>query len=117
MSPVRLNDNQWHTITIERNKRRAILNIDSKHKLNGSFDEVNYVGYGNLLSDGYLRFGGFRKLPSGFSQSFYQGFQGCISEFKVDDRYINLIRNNLNYEIIPARCSESVNQKYKKNGI
>ncbi len=134
ITPFKMNDNKWHTVIIERNKRKAILNIDFKLKLNGSFDEINYVGFGNLVSDGYIRLGkfqndfwrkksfsfyfenfllgGYRKLPFGFSQPFYQGFQGCISEFKVDDRIIDLMRNNLNPDVFPIRCSESPN-KYK----
>ena len=57
ITPFKMNDNKWHTVIIERNKRKAILNIDFKIKLNGSFDEINYVGFGNLISDGYIRLG------------------------------------------------------------
>ena len=62
-----------------------------------------------IYSNRNLLLGGYRKLPFGFSKPFYQGFQGCISEFKVDDRIIDLMRNNLNPDIIPVRCSESLN--------
>ena len=73
-------------------------------KLNEKFDQVNYVGYGDLITDGYLRLGGYRKLPFGFSQNFYVGFQGCIQEFKIDERVIDLVKNNLNKAFYPNTC-------------
>lgn len=115
VSPVKLNDNKWHTITIDRNKRRTLLNIDFKYRLNGTFDEINYVGFGNLLSDGYLRVGGWRRLPSGFNLPFYQGFQGCLNELKVDERLIDLVRHNINTDLIPVKCSDSYSFKKARN--
>lgn len=75
--------------------------------MNATFDEVNYVGYGNLATDGYLRVGGYRKLPFGMTQNLYNGFQGCIAEFKIDERLIDLITNNLNTKYYPNLCTFS----------
>ena len=83
------------------------MNIDNEQRLNGTFDEVNYVGFGSLITDGFIRLGGYRRLPFGMTQSLYQGFQGCISEFKVDDRLIDLVQNNLNKNFNPAICRNS----------
>lgn len=116
-SPTRLNDNKWHSIVIERNKRKATLTIDGSVKLNATFDEINYVGFGNLATDGYLRIGGYRKLPFGMAQSLHQGFQGCMFEFKIDDRLIDLIKHNLNTNYYPSLCSAmngTNEQKIKK---
>ena len=90
--------------------------IDQQIKLNGTFDEVNYVGFGNLVTDGYLRLGGYRKLPFGLTQILYQGFQGCILEFKVDDRIIDLIKNNLNTDYFPSSCPQVTYNNRKKMG-
>ena len=53
------------------------------------------------------------------SQSLHQGFQGCIFEFKIDDRLIDLVKNNLNTNYYPSLCwSTNANanneQKIKK---
>ena len=80
------------------------MNIDDNQRLNGSFDETNYVGYGNLVTDGYIRLGGFRRMPVGMNKNLYMGFQGCVSEFKVDDRSIDLVLNNLNTKYYPQSC-------------
>ncbi len=88
-----------------RTKRKALLNIDQAVKLNETFNQVNYVGYGDLITNGYLRIGGYRKLPFGFNQHFYHGFQGCIKETKIDDRIIDLVKNNINKLFHPNSCN------------
>ncbi|CAF0717274.1 unnamed protein product [Brachionus calyciflorus] len=114
-SKTKLNDNNWHLVLIERNRRKAILNIDNNVKLNATFDEINYVGYGNLATDGYVRLGGYRKLPIGMPQNLNIGFQGCIKNFKMDDRPIDLIENNLNSKFNPNLCSTQIFSSPKNN--
>lgn len=89
----------------KRNRRKATLAIDNIVKHNATFDEINYVGFGNLGTDGYVRLGGYRKLPFGMAQGFYHGFNGCIAEFKLDDRSIDLIAYNLNPKYYPSVCA------------
>lgn len=108
-SSERVNDNQWHTLSVERNRRKATLTIDHSAKYNATFDEINYVGFGNLATDGYVRLGGYRKLPFGMRPAFYHGFKGCIGEFKLDDRLIDLAANNLNLRYYPSVCDLSSN--------
>jgi cadherin EGF LAG seven-pass G-type receptor 1 len=107
-SKAKLNDNKWHTITVERNKRKATLLVDAEQRINVTFDvyNTNDIDFGDLLTDGLIHVGGYRKLSKGFSQSFYHGFQGCITELKIDDREIDLIKNNLNNKILPTKCSD-----------
>jgi hypothetical protein len=88
----------------KRTKRKASLSIDSDIRLNSTFDETNYVGFGNLAVDGYIRIGGYRKLPHGMLNSYYQGFQGCIAKFKIDDRLVDIVANNLNTKNYPSFC-------------
>lgn len=72
--------------------------------LNSTFDETNYVGYGNLITDGYIRLGGYRKIPSKMAQILKIGFQGCIKELKIDNKSINLAEDNLNLNFFPSFC-------------
>lgn len=104
-SKERLNDNKWHLVSVERNKRKAILTIDNKSKYLATFDKINYIGYGNLATDGYIRVGGYRRLPFGLNLKFYAGFNGCIADFKLDDRLIDLVTYNLNNRYFPSVCS------------
>jgi hypothetical protein len=79
--------------------------IGSDIKLNATFDDTNYVGYGSLKVDGYIRLGGYRKLPNGMLNAYYHGFQGCIAKFKIDDRLIDVVANNLNKRYYPSFCA------------
>ncbi len=90
-----------------RTKRKTNLQIDKIVQTDEVFSIVNFVGKGDLLSDGYLRVGGYRRLPFGFSQDFYYGFQGCIQGMKIDDRPVDLVRYNLNSNFRPSYCSEN----------
>jgi hypothetical protein len=99
-----LNDNKWHKVKIERTKKKATLYIDDSIHLSDTFDDTNYVGLGKLQTDGYLRLGGYRNLPKGLHRSLYQGFSGCIKGFKVDNRFIDLIKYNLNKPFYPNEC-------------
>jgi hypothetical protein len=113
-SPNKLNDNKWHMVTIERTKRRAELIIDSNIKLQAFFDETYYIGFGSLNVDGYVRVGGYRKLPTGLPWSYYHGFQGCIAKFKIEDRLVDIVENNLNKRYFPNMCS-SEKKDYQRN--
>lgn len=100
----RFDDNKWHILTIERNRRKVELVIDNIIKYNASFDETNYVGFGDLVTDGYIRVGGYRRLPFGINHLFHHGFNGCIAKLKLDDRLVNLIDFNLNQKYYPTFC-------------
>ncbi|RNA43441.1 agrin [Brachionus plicatilis] len=80
--------------------------FQSKKKISKNFwSSVNYIGYGNLVTDGFIRLGGYRKIPSRLRKFLKIGFRGCIKEFKVDNKLINLIENNLNENFYPNLCS------------
>lgn len=81
------------------------MSINNKFILNKTFDEINYIGYGSLITDGYVRLGGYRKLPFELSKILKVGFQGCIKDFKIDGDTINLIEKNLNSNFYPNFCS------------
>lgn len=64
--------------------------------MNATFDEINYVGYGYLTTDGYVRLGGYRKIPIGKKSSLSQGFRGCVARFEIEDRPVDIVQSNLN---------------------
>ncbi|KAG8193217.1 hypothetical protein JTE90_005564 [Oedothorax gibbosus] len=92
-STVKVNDNNWHTITIKRNKRLAHLIVDSTHPVTST----SQPGATELNTDGVLWIGGSSTVPSGFPETYYKGFIGCISSVTFDDESLNLSDGYFNY--------------------
>lgn len=78
-TPFDLNDNEWHTVQIERNRKEARMNIDS-------------ISAGNpedLLA--YRPFMFTSNLTIGASVNYRDGFVGCIRGLQVNGKIVDLV--------------------------
>ncbi len=95
-----LNDNEWHTVQIERNRKEARLSIDSLSAANPE-DQQSFRPF---------RF--TSNLTIGASVNYRDGFVGCIRGLQVNGRIIDLvaIANRGLYGILPGcigKCSSN----------
>lgn len=61
-------------------------------------------GSSQLDTDGTLWVGGKASMPLGFPQEYYDGFQGCIEEIKVNGQQLHLVDHRNGHGTI-AFCS------------
>ncbi len=79
-TPFDLNDNEWHTVRIERNRKEARLNIDS-------------ISAGNPEDlSAYRPFMFTSNLTVGGSISYNDGFVGCFRGLTINGKIIDLVR-------------------------
>jgi contactin associated protein-like 2 len=79
-TPFDLNDNEWHTVQIERNRKEARLNIDS---ISAGNPEDLYA---------YRPFIFTSNLTVGAAVSYTDGFVGCMRGLTINGRSIDLVR-------------------------
>jgi contactin associated protein-like 2 len=79
-TPFDLNDNEWHTVRIERNRKEARLNVDSISEGN---PEDLYA---------YRPFIFTSNLTIGASVNYRDGFVGCMRGLQVNGERIDLVR-------------------------
>ncbi len=79
-TPFDLNDNEWHTVRIERNRKEARLNIDS---ISAGNPEDLYA---------YRPFMFTSNLTVGGSISYNDGFVGCFRGLTINGRAVDLVR-------------------------
>lgn len=85
-SSVRVDDGHWHTATVHRKRRLGVLQVDNQVAVTGTSE----MGATELNTDGILWVGGHVTLPTGLPKSYYQGFVGCIRDFKTDSEVVSL---------------------------
>ncbi|PVD37045.1 hypothetical protein C0Q70_04038 [Pomacea canaliculata] len=99
-STVDVADGQWHTATATRDLRDGMLKVDMEPEVRLSSAE----GSSQLDTDGTLWVGGKASMPLGFPQEYYDGFQGCIEEIKVNGQQLHLVDHRNGHGTI-AFCS------------
>ncbi|KAG6440429.1 hypothetical protein O3G_MSEX001336 [Manduca sexta] len=85
-SKVRVNDGRWHTATIRRRKRLAMLQVDDKPPVRGYSQSLLVPSKSNPK----LWIGGSPSLPLGLPSSLYTGLRGCVASVKANGRHIDL---------------------------
>ncbi|XP_048489511.1 agrin isoform X2 [Plutella xylostella] len=85
-SKTRVDDGLWHTATVRRRKRLAMLQID---------DTAPVRGYSQSLlvpskSNPKLWIGGSPSLPLGLPAPLYTGLRGCVASVKASGRHVDL---------------------------
>lgn len=75
-----LNDNEWHTVHIERNRKQAVLRVDQQALK--TLDEPTDQGFKSLILDS--------KLVVGASVDYRDGFVGCIRALMVNGLVMDL---------------------------
>ena len=83
---TRVDDGRWHTVSIERNKRHAVLQVDSHRPVTG----VSEAGAFTLNTDGIVWIGGRHSLPAGLPPDYEQGFVGCLKDLSLNGDDISL---------------------------
>jgi contactin associated protein-like 2 len=78
-TPFDLNDNEWHTVQIERNRKEARMNVDS---ISAGNPEDLYA---------YRPFLFTSNLTIGASVNYRDGFVGCIRGLQVNGKIIDLV--------------------------
>ena len=102
-SNVRVDDGKWHWINIERNKRHSVLQVDSQRPVTG----VSEAGANDLNTDGLIWVGGYSStLPSGLPNDYYNGFIGCLKDFKMDSESVSLTAHAVTSSSIRRYCHE-----------
>ena len=79
-TPFDLNDNEWHTVQIERNRKEARMNVDS---ISAGNPEDLYA---------YRPFLFTSNLTIGASVNYRDGFVGCMRGLQVNGKIIDLVR-------------------------
>ncbi|XP_049877117.1 agrin-like [Pectinophora gossypiella] len=85
-SKVRVDDGLWHTATVRRRKRLAMLQVDDTQPVRG-YSQSPLVP---SKSNPKLWIGGSPSLPLGLPASFYTGLRGCVASVKASGRHIQL---------------------------
>ncbi|XP_067139294.1 agrin-like isoform X3 [Centruroides vittatus] len=85
-NPIKVNDDKWHVVVVDRNKRQGALQVDNSEPVIGTSD----VGATELNADGILWIGGVPDLPSGLPTPYYKNFVGCIHSVIVDGEGLRL---------------------------
>jgi contactin associated protein-like 2 len=78
-TPFDLNDNEWHTVQIERNRKEARMNVDSISEGN---PEDLYA---------YRPFIFTSNLTIGASVNYRNGFVGCLRGLQVNGKIVDLV--------------------------
>ncbi|XP_053214035.1 agrin-like isoform X2 [Panonychus citri] len=84
-SEFKVTDGRWHHVTIIRNKRLGILQVDSQSPLSHHSSE----GAIELNTNGILWFGSPPSLPIGLPLQYYSGFNGCIQSIIINGQSVS----------------------------
>ncbi|CAK1540067.1 unnamed protein product [Leptosia nina] len=82
----RVNDGMWHTATIRRRKRLAMLQVDDSPPVRGYSQSLLVPSKSNPK----LWIGGSPSLPLGLPPSLYTGLRGCIASVKANGRHLDI---------------------------
>ncbi|CAH2050484.1 unnamed protein product, partial [Iphiclides podalirius] len=85
-SRLRVDDGLWHTATVRRRKRLAMLQVDDAPPVRGYSQSLLVPSKANPK----LWIGGSPSLPLGLPAAMYTGLRGCVSSVKSSGRYLNL---------------------------
>ncbi|VBB29084.1 unnamed protein product [Acanthocheilonema viteae] len=80
-----VNDNLWHSIALLREKRKALLTVDS--------EKITYIlpsGTTELITDGIIWIGGKKKVPRSFPVK--TPYKGCLRNLRISSQLINIRR-------------------------
>lgn len=99
---TRIDDGRWHTVSIERNKRHAVLQVDTHRPVTG----VSETGAYTLNTDGIVWIGGYKSLPQGLPADYEQGFVGCLRDFSLNGDVISLTANALTSSTVLRFCHD-----------
>ncbi|XP_064610786.1 agrin-like isoform X2 [Liolophura sinensis] len=88
-SDVSVNNNKWHTVTIQREKRVGTLTVDDENPISG----ISLEGASQLDTDGVLWIGGRADLPQGLPKEYGDGFRGCIKDIVIDNQSLHLVND------------------------
>ncbi|CAF1580458.1 unnamed protein product, partial [Didymodactylos carnosus] len=92
-SQYRIDDGQWHRVEIKRIFRYSTLKIDNTNIMEKIARNIKKSSNLTFNSDGHLNVGGFRRLCVRYSKQYCQPFQGCIQNFRIDKRHLDLIED------------------------
>ncbi|XP_035453783.2 agrin isoform X2 [Spodoptera frugiperda] len=85
-SKARVDDGRWHTATVRRRKRLAMLQVDDKPPVRGYSQSLLVPSKANPK----LWIGGSPSLPLGLPAALYTGLRGCVASVKANGRHIDL---------------------------
>ncbi|XP_022821461.1 agrin-like isoform X2 [Spodoptera litura] len=85
-SKARVDDGRWHTATVRRRKRLAMLQVDDKPAVRGYSQSLLVPSKANPK----LWIGGSPSLPLGLPAALYTGLRGCVASVKANGRHIDL---------------------------
>nr|XP_037866862.1 agrin isoform X2 [Bombyx mori] len=85
-SKKRVDDGRWHTATIRRRKRLAMLQVDDLPPVRGYSQSLLVPSKSNPK----LWIGGSPTLPLGLPAALYSGLRGCVASVKGNGRHIDL---------------------------
>nr|XP_032526977.1 agrin-like isoform X4 [Danaus plexippus plexippus] len=85
-SKERVDDGRWHTATVRRRKRLAMLQVDDTPPVRGYSQSLLVPSKANPK----LWIGGSPSLPLGLPGDLYSGFRGCIASVKSNGRHIDI---------------------------
>ncbi|XP_063395298.1 agrin-like isoform X4 [Cydia fagiglandana] len=85
-SKNRVDDDMWHTATVRRRKRLAMLQLDDTAPIRGYSQSLLVPSKSNPK----LWIGGSPSLPLGLPAALYTGFRGCVASVKANGRRIDI---------------------------
>ncbi|XP_060806535.1 agrin-like [Amyelois transitella] len=85
-SKVRVDDGMWHTATVRRRKRLAMLQVDNRPPVRGYSQSMLVPSKSNPK----LWIGGSPTLPLGLPPALYTGLHGCVASVKANGRHLDL---------------------------
>lgn len=85
-SKLRVDDGRWHTATVRRRKRLAMLQVDNLPPVRGYSQSLLVPSKSNPK----LWIGGSPSLPLGLPSALYTGLRGCVASIKASGRHIDL---------------------------
>ncbi|PZC78437.1 hypothetical protein B5X24_HaOG202181 [Helicoverpa armigera] len=85
-SKARVDDGRWHTATVRRRKRLAMLQVDDTPPVRGYSQSLLVPSKANPK----LWIGGSPSLPLGLPAALYTGLRGCVASVKANGRHIDL---------------------------
>ncbi|XP_026732130.1 agrin-like [Trichoplusia ni] len=85
-SKARVDDGRWHTATVRRRKRLAMLQVDDTPPVRGYSQSLLVPSKSNPK----LWIGGSPSLPLGLPAALYTGLRGCVASIKANGRHIDL---------------------------
>nr|XP_018901101.1 PREDICTED: agrin-like isoform X3 [Bemisia tabaci] len=87
-SNVYVSDGVWHSITVQRRKKMALLRIDNEPPVR---IQAN-VGAVVLSNNSKLFIGGAPSLPNGLPSAYYSRYRGCLRGLTTDHKIVHLLR-------------------------